>query len=59
MDFNFSEHGALVDSACVGEVPPPDYPAVGVRAGQSADDIELRTGRPRTAAIGQQRERIR
>ena len=59
MDFNFGEHGALVDSACMAEVPLPDYPAVGVRAGQSANDIELRTARRRTAASGQRRGRIR
>ena len=59
MDFNFGEHGALVDGTCVAEVPLPDYPAVGVRAGQPADDIELRTAQPRTAASSQRRGRIR
>ena len=34
LDFDFADHGALVDGACVAPVPLPDYDIARVRTGQ-------------------------
>ena len=45
LDFDFGEHGAVVDGACVAEVPLPDYPVAGVRTGQFAAGAEVWSAR--------------
>ena len=57
LDFDFGEHGAVVDGACVVEVPLPDRPVTGIRTGQFAAGAEIWSARLAIAAPnGQRRE---
>ena len=46
LDFAFGEHGAMVDGACVAEVPLPDYAVAEIRTGQFAGGVEAWVARP-------------
>ena len=52
LDFDFGEHGAVVDGACVAEVPLPDYPVTDIRTGQFAAGTEIWSARLAIAAQG-------
>ena len=57
LDFDFGEHGAVVDGACVAEVPLPDHPVTDIRTGQFAAGAEIWSARLAIAAPnGQRRE---
>ena len=57
LDFDFSEHGAVVDGACVAEVPLPDYPVAEVRTGQFAAGAEVWSARLAFGAAAVDRRR--
>ena len=45
LDFEFGEHGAVVDGACVAAAPLPDYGVASVRTGQFANGAEIWSAR--------------
>ena len=55
LDFDFGEHGAVVDGACVIEVPLPDHPVTGIHTGQFAAGTEIWSARIAIAAPNDQR----
>ena len=57
LDFAFGEHGAVVDGACVAEVPLPDYAVAEIRTGQFAGGVEAWATRPAIGGAGRRRAR--